>query len=113
MQSIQSPSDFQWVAIAVVTVVSSARIARLVIHDHWPPVSWLRRTWDSAIPERTDKDGWNLLLHCHFCFAVWSTLGVLLWGYFTDWNAVWWVVNGWLAASYGAAYAVTFDGADD
>lgn len=113
MHSIANPTDVQWVFIAVVTVLSAARLARLVVHDHWPPVSWLRRHWDSAVPDRTDKDGWNLLLHCHLCFAVWSAFGVLLWGYFTDWNTVWWMVNAGLGASYAAAYVVTFDGADD
>lgn len=112
MFEIENPTDFQWVAIAVVAVVSTARIGRLLVHDHWPPVAWLRRTWDRFVPERTDKDGWNLLLHCHYCLCFWIAIGVVLWGYFTDWNLVWWLVNGSLAAAYAAAILVTYDGDD-
>jgi hypothetical protein len=39
-------------------------------------------------------------------------LGVLLWGYLTDFNQVWWWVNGWLAVAYVAAIVVSYDGDD-
>lgn len=101
-------SNFTWVAVAVVTILSTARITRLVVFDHWPPSIWLRMTWD-----RLTHDGkWSTLIHCGYCFAVWAGLGVVLWGYFVDFNTIWWVVNGWLGASYAAAIVVAFDGDD-
>lgn len=106
MFSIPNPTDTQLVFIAVVAVGSIARLARLLVHDHWPPVVWLRRHWDRH------TDGWNLLLHCHFCIAVWLAFAIILWGHFTDWNLVWWLINGSLAASYAAAFVVTYDGDD-
>lgn len=102
-------SHLDWAFVAVVTVVSAARLARLVVFDHWPPIVWLRTLWD----EKTGNSGWNLLLHCHICFTVWTAFGVLLWGYFADFNEAWWLVNGGLAAAYAAMYVVTFDGNDD
>jgi hypothetical protein len=112
MFDLPHPTDVQLAFIALVSVGSIARLGRLLVHDHWPPVSWLRSVWDRIVPERTDKDGWNLLLHCHYCLCVWLAFGVILWGYFTDWNLVWWLVNAPLAASYAAAILVTFDGDD-
>lgn len=99
------------VAIGV-SVLSSARLARLIVHDHWPPVVWVRKRWDLAVPERAGGGGWNVLLHCHVCMTVWTSFGVLLWGHLTDFNEVWWWVNIWLAVSYAAMYVVTFDGID-
>lgn len=105
-------TDFQWVAIAVVTALSVARISRLVTWDSFPPSIWLRMRWDTIT-----KDGsWSLLAHCGYCFSVWAAFGVVLWGYWCDWNgawgAVWWIVNGSLAASYVGAIVMSFDGDD-
>lgn len=102
-------SNLTAVAVALVTVFSSARLARILVHDAWPPMKWVRREWD----RRTGHSEWNELLHCHFCMAVWTAAGVVLWGYFTDFDTVWWIVNSILAASYASAYVVTYDGADD
>lgn len=109
MFSLTHPTDFQWVCIAVVATLSTARIVRLLAFDHYPPAEWVRAQWDAI----TDASGWNLLLHCAYCLAPWTGLGVLLWGYFTDWNTVWWLINGWLALSYTAAVFVAYDGDDD
>lgn len=99
--------EFQLVAIAVVATLATARLARLLVHDKWPPIKWFReRVWDAH------TEGWNLLFHCHFCMAVWIAAGVVAWGYLTDWQLAWWLVNGALAVSYAAAYVVTYDGDD-
>lgn len=102
-------SNLTVIAVALVTVFSSARLARLIVHDHWPPVAKFRDWWD----RRTGASDWNVLFHCHFCVSVYTTAGVVLWGYFTDFDTVWWIVNSILAASYASAYVVTYDGADD
>ena len=35
-------NTFDWIAVAVVTVLSSARLTRLATFDSFPPVRWLR-----------------------------------------------------------------------
>lgn len=115
MFAIQSPDALQYLLIVAVAIGSIARMGRLLVHDHWPPAELLRDTWDKVVPPVTRRKGgrsWNLLLHCHFCITVWLSYGVLLWGYFTDWNLIWWLVNAPLAISYAAAYVVTYDGDD-
>lgn len=112
MYAIHHPSDFQWLVIAAFTVVSTARISRLLVHDHWPPAVRIRNIWDALIPDKRGKATWNLLLHCHYCLTVWVAIGVVLWGYFTDWNLIWLLFNGTLTAAYGAAILVTYDGDD-
>lgn len=109
MDSIPNPTEIQWVFIAVVTVFAGARWGRLLAFDHWPPVVGLRDLWDKY----TRHNGWNLLLHCAFCIPVWTVMAVILWGYFTDWNTLWWIANGIPAAAYAASYVLIFDGADD
>lgn len=109
MLTIPDHAPVTWFFIAVVTVVSSARVARLVGFDVWPPSKWLRRQWDKA----TGASDWNDLVRCPFCIAPWFTLAVLGWGYFTDWNLAWWLFNGWMAASYAASYILIYDGSND
>lgn len=95
-----------WLAVAVVTVVSSARLTRLATFDAFPPIQWLRDKYD----EKTDGNSWQLLAHCPYCAAPWFTLAVLLSGYFSDFHVVWWLFNGWLAASYLASMVMVHDG---
>lgn len=97
-----------YVFAVLVSVLSAARIVRFVAFDHYPPIVWVRAQWDAL----TGESGWNLLGHCAYCLAPYTSLGVLLWGYFTDFNLVWWGVNIWLAVSYVAAIVVAYDGDD-
>lgn len=97
-----------WLAKTVVLVFASARISRLFVHDHWPPAMWLRDRWDRTF----SPTGWGILLNCHFCFTVWSTMLVIGWGEISAYDRWWWLGCGWLAASYAAAYVVTYDGDD-
>lgn len=99
-------SDFQWIAVAVVATLSASRITRLITWDSFPPSVWVRMKWDTIT-----KDGsWSILAHCGYCFSVWAAFGVVLWGYWSDWNAFWWIVNGALAGSYLAAIVMANDG---
>lgn len=99
----------------VIGIVASARITRLMIFDHYPPVVWVRITWDKY----TGSSPWNLLLHCGYCLAPWVTLAVgalAVWQLNIGWSTVashwWWSAATWLAASYAASIVVAYDGDD-
>lgn len=97
---------FHWIAVAVVVVLSSARLTRLATFDKFPPVVWLRDHYEDL----TDGTGWQLLAFCGYCASFWMTGLVVLSGYFSDWHPAWWLVNGTLAASYLAATYMSYDG---
>lgn len=99
-------TDVLVIAVAVLTgLFSSARLTRLITQDHYPPIVWLRTKWD----EFTDDGPWALLVHCHWCMAMWVTIPIGLWGYLSDLHISWWFFNVWLAASYIAAMIVERD----
>lgn len=101
-------SDLHWAAAVLVTIVSAARITRLITYDAFPPSAWVRSKWDDL----TDDSGWNLLFHCPWCMSFWVTLGVFGVGWLTEWHPAWWFVNVVLAASYCAAMVMIRDGDD-
>jgi hypothetical protein len=99
-------STFQIVAACIIGVVSVARLTRLITQDSYPPVAWLRSQW-----ERITHDGeWSALATCPYCAAPYIAAVVLAWGLLTEFQVAWWVVNGWLAASYLASMVVVRDG---
>lgn len=100
--------EFVLVAAVLTGIISSARLTRLVIHDDFPPSVRLRIIWDNL----TDGSGWNKLLHCHWCFAAWVSLPILLWGYFSELHWSWWLFNGWTAGHYLASMLVERDEKD-
>lgn len=102
-------AEFYWIAVAVVTVVSASRITRLLTFDKFPPIVWLRDKYADA----TDGTGWQLLAFCAYCASFWVTAVIVLWGWLTDWQTAWWLVNGISAASYLAAVFMVHDGDDD
>lgn len=99
-------SVFEWVAVALVVVTSSARLTRLATVDKFPPVKWLREKYEDA----TDGTDWIWLALCGYCFSFWATLAVVLTGYFSDWHEVWWLINATFGASYLAAILMANDG---
>lgn len=101
-------STFEWIAVSIVTIISSARLTRLMTHDAFPPVKWLRRKYMEAT---VDSD-WQKLGYCPYCMSFWMTLAVVLSGYYSEWHEVWWLVNTALSASYLAAIFVFYDGDD-
>lgn len=103
-------TEFEWVAVAVTVVLSSARLTRLATYDEFPPVRWLRDAYGNWADARDWARSWALLAYCGYCMSIWMTLLVVLSGYLSDWNAVWWLVNGSLGASYLAATYMTHDG---
>lgn len=98
-----------WVAVALVTITSAARITRLLTYDEFPPSVWVRMQWDKL----THDNGYALLVHCGYCASFWITLIVLGVGELTDYHPVWWFVNGVFGASYLAAILMSRDGDDD
>lgn len=97
--------EFVYIAAAIVGVFSAGRFTRLVVADEYPPTIWVRMKWDTI----THDGPWSKFAHCHWCFAPWAFLPILLWGYFTDLQPAWWLFNGWLAGSYLASIVVNWD----
>ena len=123
-------TEFEWIAVAVVTVISASRLTRLATFDEFPPARWLRDKYADA----TDGSSWQLLAYCPWCASFWVTAFVVTWagcagvlgaGVFdgrTAWDTtgeiatpIWWLVNSTLAGSYLAAMLMVRDGeeADD
>lgn len=114
-------TEFYWLAVALVTIISAARITRVVTFDAFPPARWLRDVWGDAMDAHDLTRGWAVLPFCQWCFSFWATLFVVTWadlsGVFdgeaiTDsdlWAQFWWIMNGTMAASYLAAIFMTND----
>jgi hypothetical protein len=93
------------VAAAAIGVVGAARLTRLVTKDHWPPMSTVRRKYVEA----TQGTEWSVLAECPFCVAPYVVGADLAWALCSELDKTWWVVNGWLAASYAASLIVVRD----
>lgn len=102
-------SKFEMVAAFVVGVLATARLARLVVFDDYPPTVWLRIKVDTW----THENSWSKLVHCAYCLAPWIGLLDFIAGWASGYHWVWWVFNIWLAGGYLAAMAVAYDGDDD
>lgn len=105
-------STFHWIALAVIAVMSSARITRLLTFDKFPPILAVRRWYVTAMDHSEATRPWQLLALCGYCMGFWVALGVLAWGYLTDWQTAWWLVNGLFALAYAAAIVMAHDGDD-
>lgn len=106
-------SKFEIVIALLLWVVGSARLTRLLLFDVYPPVKWLRDSWDMKV-----TSNWNTLMHCAYCAAPYVTLvtGVVgLWllpvsvpySHMATW---FWLTAGWAAGAYAAAVVVAYDG---
>lgn len=87
-------------AAVLVGVLASARLTRLLTTDSWPPVVWLRMKW----AEITDDGPWYDLVDCPWCASPWIVLVNLMVALLTDMHEVWWIFNGWMAASLVVAW---------
>lgn len=114
-------TTFEWIAVAAIAVTSASRVTRLVTYDKYPPVVQLRIWWDrltDVTPAKRKpgnpwaRENWNLGLHCGYCFSFWAMCAIIAWGYLTDWQTAWWLVNGALGGSYLAAIMMANDGED-
>ena len=94
-------------ALAVATgVLSTTRAVRLVIDDDYPPVLAFKRWFVTKV----GGEPWADIVDCPWCCAPYIAAPATLWGaitYASD-NKVnrwaWWLVNGWSALSFAAAY---------
>lgn len=120
--------EFYWVAVAIVTVLSAARLTRLAVADDFPPVKFFRDRAYNLLDKTDRRRQWQILTWCSYCAAFWLTLIVVVWadlsGVFDGyqvragedlplWQQAWWFFNGALGASYLASIIVRFDGDDD
>ena len=103
------PRDVVVAAAASVGVVAAARLTRLVTKDHWPPMAAVHRKY----VEVTGDSEWSVLAECPFCVAPYVVAADLAWAVNSDLDKKWWMVNGWLAASYAASWIVVRDDVPD
>ncbi len=110
------------IALAVVTIVSAARLTRLALIDDFPPILWLRNKYI----RKTEGSKWQEIAYCEFCMALWMASVLVVWadlaGMFdgaTAWGTsgelaepIWWLFNGAMSAGYLAAMLVLRDGDD-
>jgi hypothetical protein len=89
----------------LVGVIAVARFTRLVVHDDWPPMVWLRQKYRHAV----NYGSWEALVTCPFCFAPWPALADLAWGWGSDLHWSWWAANLWFAGAYLASMLVVRD----
>lgn len=97
-------THFTYITASLIAVVSIARTARLLVHDTFPPVVWLRSHLIAWSPQ-----SWADLWSCQFCLAPYLAAGMGVWVWLSGLDTVWWIVNGWWAASYVAAMLVAYD----
>lgn len=99
--------EFVLIAAAVVGVLSTGRLTRLITEDGWPPAAWFRTKWDAKF----EKGGWGVLVHCPWCAAPYFAAVVMAWGWLSNLHWSWWAFNGWLALSYAGSW-VNFHDSD-
>lgn len=108
-------NPYYWIAVAVVGVLSAARLTRLATVDKFPPVKAVR-TW---YENKTDGTDWIWLVLCGYCFSFWATLVVSVWALLAGVldgpdesvaEQVWWFANGTFGLSYLAAIVMAHDG---
>jgi hypothetical protein len=109
-------TEFYWVAVVAVTIVSAARLTRLATVDKFPPVKAIRDWYE----EKTDGSGWQWLTLCGYCFSFWATLPIMVWGdlagvYRTPIDTslsaqAWWAFNLLFFTTYLAAMVMARDG---
>src|SRR5262245_48236494 len=90
----------------VVGIVSVARTARLIIHDDFPPMIWLRARIYAIYKENSR---WIGLWECPYCLAPYLAAGMVGWFYLADGHWTWWLINGTWAASYLSAIIYSYD----
>lgn len=96
---------FGWALLLV--ALTSYRLTRLVVHDTFPPVRWVRVKLagdaDAYAPRASWSPEWLAdLVSCHWCSSVWVAGGVVL---VTDvWVGLPWPLLVWGAAATAAAW---------
>ena len=111
-------TEFYWIAVAVVTVLSASRLTRLAVADDFPPVKFFRDVVYDFLDKSATRLQWQIITWCAYCAAFWLTLPVVLWGYLAHVYGhppndvsgnIWWLFNGTMGASYIASLIVVND----
>lgn len=97
------------ITACVVGVLGSARITRLIVADSWPPVTWVKKHWDTWTAKTDRRQAWWVLPNCPWCLAPWVVLPDGFWAVLSHLHWSWWAFNGWLALSYLASMVVYHD----
>jgi hypothetical protein len=90
-------------AIAV-AVFGTARLTRIIVHDDYPPMIWLRSHWEARVGEN-----WGKLMTCIWCGQPYVAAGCLAWAYFSDFHWSWWAFWGWMALSQAGSTLLAYD----
>lgn len=105
-------TEFHWLAVAAIIIVSSARLTRLWTFDDFPPVQSVRDWLYDRLDNTKRGRAWQPITWCPYCSSFWITAAVAGWGWLTDFNSVWFFLNGALAASYLASILMVNDSDD-
>lgn len=102
-------SALTYVLAFLTAALAVGRFTRLVVHDDWPPMVWLRQRYRKAV----DYGDWEGLVTCPFCFSAWPALADLAWAWWSGlagtWGVLWWAANLWFALAYAAPMIVLRD----
>lgn len=107
-------SNFEIVAYFLIGTLATARVARLVIFDVYPPAAWVRSKWDDL----THESGWNPLFHCAYCLTPYiGALNLVAWVLMVRngndlTQGIWVGANVLFGGAYVAAMVVAYDGDD-
>ena len=100
-----------WLLAVVTGALALTRATRLVVDDSYPPAEAFRRWW-----MRHTSEDWNPLVECPWCAAPSLALpavayaAVFVANQDVDWIVwSWWLLNGWAAASWIAAFLTLRD----
>lgn len=118
-------TEFYWIAVAVVTVLSAGRLTRLAVADDFPPVKFFRDIAYDWLDKGPKRRQWQIITWCAYCAGFWLTAPIVAWGYLSGaftpdlsadaidfesyWALPWWIFNGVLAASYLVSLIVVLD----
>lgn len=108
-------------AAFVLAVIATARAARLVVHDAYPPAMAVRTWWINQTEVRGGwRADWAPLVTCPFCCAPYLAavvlgVGMLAGIWQPGWSlaGVWWTGAVWASLSYLAAMLVVRDEPED
>lgn len=97
------------ISLAIIFILSTARMARFLTYDDFPPMEWLRTKVVGVLPDK-----WAGVMVCPFCIAPYLVAVNIAWFlalyHHGDTFLWWWLLpNLWWGASYAAAIVVAYD----
>jgi hypothetical protein len=90
--------------LVVLTVLTAARLTRLVVADSFPPLAVARM----RVVERWGQESWQAyLVHCPWCMGVWLAAAVV--AAVTAWYGLPAPVLVWAAAAWGSGFLAAIE----